>query len=521
MISKLRPLALATYLTIGCTADDDAPAPDEAAQAEVTPSPSPRVGPTTADPRLAAAVELSRAVPASAGAIVHVRAPAGLFAVLTGFEWLGPQEAAEARALAEEVDAYLRERLGVELTEARSITLYYTDKPEGFGMIVEGVEGELRGTEQARHGDAVLRLVAGSDIVAAIHGTTLLLGPVDSVTAMLDGLDGKQPALADASEGLAKLVAERSPGAFLLIAAEASRMPAEVAQPAATYGIERAYVGVTAESIEAIAVGTPEGMKAAAALVSGALAQAQSEVERAKLEALEGEDLLVGVGAIIGVHTTRRFAVALAPSIEGDRMTISMPIPLGSPSTLIPLLGVAAAVAVPALQKYMTRAKTSEVKLNLARLHDATSAYFQAEHVDAADFLSDDANVAIHACPNNGDPEGEAGITPPLSVKCSEGPDAKCLPSAQPGPPGTYDSALWTDNPVWSGLDFAQDEGHAFHYNFIWANETSGYGNCQFTIQAFADLDDDGIYSTYERYGAGDVTGVAAAAGLFIDNELE
>ena len=40
-------------------------------------------------------------------------------------------------------------------------------------------------------------------------------------------------------------------------------------------------------------------------------------------------------------------------------------------------------------------------------------------------------------------------------------------------------------------------------------------------MQAFGDLDDDGIYSTFERSGAADMSGVNAAAGLYIDNELE
>jgi hypothetical protein len=43
----------------------------------------------------------------------------------------------------------------------------------------------------------------------------------------------------------------------------------------------------------------------------------------------------------------------------------------------------------------------------------------------------------------------------------------------------------------------------------------------QFTAQAFGDLDDDGLFSTFERAGAADENGINAAAGLYIDQEIE
>ena len=81
---------------------------------------------------------------------------------------------------------------------------------------------------------------------------------------------------------------------------------------------------------------------------------------------------------------------------------------------------------------------------------------------------------------------------------------------------------LWTDNGAWNGLNFQQEQGHYFHYNFRYANQTTGFGACQFTAQAFGDLDGDKtLYSTFERSGAADQNGVNAAVGLFIENDLE
>lgn len=190
--------------------------------------------------------------------------------------------------------------------------------------------------------------------------------------------------------------------------------------------------------------------------------------------------------------------------------------------------GAVAAIVVPAFEKYTRRSKTSEARVELAKMVDAASAYFQEEHVErgATKVLGVDAalaELAAHGCPNDGRAEGEAGMTPPLSVDCSEGPAGRCVPSVdgKDGGPGYYDIALFADNPVWSAMNFQLEQGHYFHYNFRWKNDPSGYGACQFTAQAFGDLDGDGMFSTYERAGMADRNGVAMAAGLYIDREVE
>ena len=195
---------------------------------------------------------------------------------------------------------------------------------------------------------------------------------------------------------------------------------------------------------------------------------------------------------------------------------------------VVAILGILAVVAVPALQKYMRRAKTAEAKTQLAKLYDAASSFFKSEHADrgATNFIGaggDVEDMAPHRCPHpNGQPAGgEAGVTPALAFNCNEGPGGRCIPATGGGGAGYYDIALWNDNAVWNGLNYLQEQGHYFHYNFIAVNNTTGYGQCQFTAQAFADLDDDAVFSTYERSGAGDQQGVNAAIGLYVDQEVE
>lgn len=171
---------------------------------------------------------------------------------------------------------------------------------------------------------------------------------------------------------------------------------------------------------------------------------------------------------------------------------------------------------------------TAEAKTQVAKLCDATTSYFKSEHAQrgATSFIERGGqveDVAAHRCPSmSGSPgAGEAGITPPIHIDCNLGPEGKCVPTTNPTGGGQYDIALWNDNPVWNGLNFVMEGSHRFHYNVIYANQMTGYGACQFTVQAFGDLDGDGVFSTYERAGAADVQGVNMAAGLYIDHAGE
>lgn len=197
---------------------------------------------------------------------------------------------------------------------------------------------------------------------------------------------------------------------------------------------------------------------------------------------------------------------------------------------VVAILGILAAIAIPALTKYMRRSKTSEARVQLAKLFDATSAYFSEEHVERGATDAIGAGGAItalspHRCPHQAAEatgDSEAGITPVLGLNCNTGPGGRCVPAVGGGAgAGYYDMAGWTDNPVWSALNFQMEQAHYFHYNFVASNLGVGYGECQFTAQAFGDLDDDTQMSTWERSGAADVNGINAAAGLYIANEVE
>lgn len=107
----------------------------------------------------------------------------------------------------------------------------------------------------------------------------------------------------------------------------------------------------------------------------------------------------------------------------------------------------------------------------------------------------------------------DTGMTPPATVRCASGPDGKCAPGVKQ--PGGYPAQLWTHS-AWAALGVHIDVPHRFHYRFS-AGPCPGKGSCAFTSQAFGDLDDDGVWSTFERSGMRDATGPNAAAGLYLD----
>jgi type IV pilus assembly protein PilA len=193
---------------------------------------------------------------------------------------------------------------------------------------------------------------------------------------------------------------------------------------------------------------------------------------------------------------------------------------------VVAILGILAAIAIPALTKYMRRAKTSEAKVQIAKLFDSASAFFAEEHTSrgGVGLLGSGGGVGTavtHHCPYlaDGTTSNASATYTPAGVNCNDGPGAHCVPGSTQS--GGYALTDWTSNGVWDSLSFQQEQPHFFHYNFLALNSGTGFGECQFTAQAFADLDNDSVYSTYERSGAADQNGVNGAAGLFIDKELE
>ena len=164
---------------------------------------------------------------------------------------------------------------------------------------------------------------------------------------------------------------------------------------------------------------------------------------------------------------------------------------------VVAITGLLAAVAIPSFMKYVKKAKTAEAPQQLEKLSGAARQYYIEEH-----------HVGASITPEPPQFPGTIGVTPLLS--CCDFPGNKCAPS----------DAEW-DLPSWRALKFSMDDPHYFRYQFT----SNGVGvDAEYTAEAHADLDCDGVESTFTARGeASDIFGndITASGNISRQQELE
>ena len=167
---------------------------------------------------------------------------------------------------------------------------------------------------------------------------------------------------------------------------------------------------------------------------------------------------------------------------------------------VVAIIGILAAIAIPAFSKYVRRSKTTEAVMNLRKLFDSSVAYYERDYSDRAgeSIPSQFPGVGLNFGPAPG------GHNPCCGG--DEGP--KCLP----------DPEAWSQ-PIWQALNFSVDDPHYYWYHYI--SEGTGIES-RFTARSMGNLNCNDTYSTFERVGGvssdGDVVG---SAGIYSINPLE
>lgn len=160
---------------------------------------------------------------------------------------------------------------------------------------------------------------------------------------------------------------------------------------------------------------------------------------------------------------------------------------------VVVILGVLAAVAIPAFIKYIRRAKTAEAYDKLALLYRGSATYITNSNEDVT--------------------RGSNGVAVAQRFPISAGPSPAATCCSYPGEmciPGLDD---WDRSP-WRELDFQIDDAHYFVYTYQ-ALALGGPGTL-FTARANGDLDCDTTMSTFERVGILASPGeVRSAPGIF------
>ena len=163
---------------------------------------------------------------------------------------------------------------------------------------------------------------------------------------------------------------------------------------------------------------------------------------------------------------------------------------------VVAIIGILAAVAIPAFVKYLRKAKTVEATEALDKVKVGAKAYFQADHYDGSANLLSKQFVA------------STPVTPAADTCCSVaagGP--KCIPSP----------ADWnTDS--WRSLHFQLTEPHYYWYQFTATGENKA---ATFNAFAFGNLDCDSDISTYKLVGSVDSEYGVKVMGPVVTNDIE
>ncbi len=164
---------------------------------------------------------------------------------------------------------------------------------------------------------------------------------------------------------------------------------------------------------------------------------------------------------------------------------------------VVAIIGVLAAVAIPAFLKYIRRSKTVEATMNLRKMYDGAVAYYVGEHADAA------GNIANKQFPISGP------AVPSLATLTSLGGNR------YPSSPTDWKQAGW------QALEFQVADPQVFSYTFT-NNNVGGTGvNASASMIANADQNGNGVYSWFERDMQGTLEGVQGGTAMYSINEIE
>jgi prepilin-type N-terminal cleavage/methylation domain-containing protein len=147
---------------------------------------------------------------------------------------------------------------------------------------------------------------------------------------------------------------------------------------------------------------------------------------------------------------------------------------------VVVILGILAAVAIPAFTRYVKRSKTAEATGNIVKIYQGQLTYYQAA-------LERGTQTYINA--------GAMPATLPAAAKYAA------------------NVSQWAADANWTAIGFSLDSAHYYQY-------ISPGGTNVFTARAIGNLDGDATYSTYQRTGA-ITSGELQGSNIQISDELD
>ena len=163
---------------------------------------------------------------------------------------------------------------------------------------------------------------------------------------------------------------------------------------------------------------------------------------------------------------------------------------------VVAIIGILAAVAIPAFMRYVAKSKTTEATQSLRRLYEGSRSYY----MDIGAARGTTGALALQF------PLTEV-VTPAASCCLSVG--RKCPPN-----PTVWDSSTW------DALHFDLPDPHYYRYEYSSSGTDT---DATFTARAIGDLDCDGNLSTFEMTAHANSAGhdITGSAGIYKNAETE
>ena len=161
---------------------------------------------------------------------------------------------------------------------------------------------------------------------------------------------------------------------------------------------------------------------------------------------------------------------------------------------VVAIIGILAAVAIPAFSRYIKKSRTAEAIQSLNKMWQGSVAYYESDKFNTAGV------PLARQFPTSAVPE---------SAKCCGQAGMKCPANA----------SIYNSDPTWMALNFNLADSH--YYRPLYSGAGVGVA-ATFTAEAEGDLDCDGIIGHIRRIGQVNAdSGDAFYANVVLGNEIE